>query len=118
MTESSDVHWPTEIRCSADKKFLSVTFAEDTTFTIAAELLRGESPSAEVQGHSVYQKKTPLDKQDVQIIGIEPVGSYAVRLVFSDGHDTGIYSWELLHDFGMRQEEIMADYRARIAQLI
>ena len=118
MTASSDAHWPIEIRCSADKKFLSVKFSEHTTFTIASELLRGESPSAEVQGHSADQKQTPLDKQDVRIIGIEPVGSYAVRLIFSDGHDTGIYSWELLHDFGMRQEEIMADYRARIAQLI
>ena len=118
MATFSNVHWPTEIRCSADKKFLSVTFSHDTTFTIASELLRGESPSAEVQGHSADQKKTPLNKQDVQIIGIEPVGSYAVRLVFSDGHDTGIFSWELLHDFGMRQEEIMADYQARIAQLI
>lgn len=117
MTVSVDVDWPTEIRCSSDKKFLSVTFSEDTTFTIASELLRVESPSAEVQGHSDDQKITPLDKKDVQIIGIEPVGSYAVRLVFSDGHDTGIFSWDLLRDFGLRQETIMADYRARIAQL-
>ncbi len=117
MTASTDVHWPIEIRCSADKKFLSVTFLEDATFTIASELLRCESPSAEVQGHSTDQKKTPLDKQDVQIIGIEPVGSYAVRLLFSDGHDTGIFSWDLLHDFGVRQDAIMADYRTRAAQL-
>ena len=117
MTASSDAHWPIEIRCSADKKFLSVKFSEHTTFTIASELLRGESPSAEVQGHSADQKQTPLDKQDVRIIGIEPVGSYAVRLIFSDGHDTGIFSWDLLHDFGVRQDAIMADYRARISQI-
>ena len=107
--------WPSEIRLSTDKKTLSVIFEGGESMTLSAELLRVESPSAEVQGHGVGQKTTPLGKQDVRITGIEPVGNYAVRLTFDDGHNTGIYSWDILQDYGRRQDSLMADYRARAA---
>jgi DUF971 family protein len=68
-----------------------------------------------VQGHGAGQKTTPLGKQDVCISRIEPVGNYAVRLVFDDGHDTGLYSWDILLDYGTRQDSLMADYRDRVA---
>ena len=117
MNASSDPLWPSELRCSADKKYLSIRFENGDNFTLSAELLRVESPSAEVQGHGSDQKKTPLNKGDVQILGIEPVGSYAVRLIFSDNHHTGIFSWVLLHDYGVRQEAMMVDYQARVVAL-
>jgi DUF971 family protein len=107
--------WPSEIRLSTDKKTLSVIFEGGESMTLSAELLRVESPSAEVQGHGVGQKTTPLGKQDVRIAGIEPVGNYAVRLTFDDGHNTGIYSWDILQDYGRRQDSLMADYRDRAA---
>ena len=110
----SDV-WPSEIRLSTDKKTLNVTFEGGNSVALSAELLRVESPSAEVQGHGVGQKTTPLGKQDVRITGIEPVGNYAVRLTFDDGHNTGIYSWDILQDYGRRQDSLMADYRDRAA---
>ena len=107
--------WPSEIRLSTDKKTLNVTFEGGNSVALSAELLRVESPSAEVQGHGVGQKTTPLGKQDVRIIGIEPVGNYAVRLIFDDGHSTGIFSWDILQDYGQRQDSLMADYRDRVA---
>ena len=110
----SDV-WPSEIRLSSDKKILNVTFEGGDCMALSAELLRVESPSAEVQGHGVGQKTTPLGKQDVRITGIEPVGNYAVRLTFDDGHNTGIFSWDILQDYGRRQDSLMADYRDRVA---
>jgi DUF971 family protein len=111
----NDSPWPSEIRLSADKKTLDVTFDGGKTVSLGAELLRVESPSAEVQGHGVGQKTTPRSKQDVRITGIEPVGNYAVRLTFDDGHDTGIYSWDILLDYGQRQDSLMAEYRDRVA---
>ncbi|RZO29927.1 MAG: DUF971 domain-containing protein [SAR116 cluster bacterium] len=107
--------WPSEIRLSTDKKTLNVTFEGGNSVALSAELLRVESPSAEVQGHGVGQKTTPLGKQDVRITGIEPVGNYAVRLIFDDGHSTGIFSWDILQDYGQRQDSLMADYRDRVA---
>ena len=109
--------WPLEIRCNAERNKLNVRFEAHGTVALSAELLRVESPSAEVQGHGPDQKQTPLGKQDVTIVNILPVGSYAVRLVFSDGHDTGIYSWALLYDYGQRQDQMMADYNKRAAGL-
>lgn len=111
----NDTPWPSEIRLSADKRTLNVTFEGGTSVALSAELLRVESPSAEVQGHGAGQKTTPLGKQDVCISRIEPVGNYAVRLVFDDGHDTGLYSWDILLDYGTRQDSLMADYRDRVA---
>lgn len=102
-----------QIRLSQDKKLLTISFADGFEAVLSAELLRVESPSAEVQGHGADQKQTPLGKSNVMITAIEPVGHYAVRLTFDDGHDTGIYSWALFYDYGKRSDELLADYRAR-----
>ena len=123
MTSDTDTQvqdkdiWPVEIRCNLARDRLTVRFEDAGDVELSAELLRVESPSAEVQGHGPGQKQTPLGKQDVTITKIIPVGSYAVRLVFSDGHDTGIYSWALLYDYGRRQHQLMADYNSRVAGL-
>ncbi len=83
--------------------------------TLSAELLRVESPSAEVQGHGVGQKITPAGKAKVTISALEPVGNYAIRISFSDGHDTGLFSWDILYDYGQRQTQLLADYMERLA---
>ena len=107
--------WPTEIRLASDKRTLHVTFGSGESFALSAELLRVESPSAEVQGHGADQKTTPAGKRNITITAIEPVGNYAVRLVFDDGHDTGLFSWDILHDYGMRQDSLITDYLGRLA---
>ena len=108
--------WPSEIRLAPDKRTLHVSFDNGDSFALSAELLRVESPSAEVQGHGAGQKTTPAGKRNVAITNIEPVGNYAVRLVFDDGHDTGLFSWDILYDYGIRQDSLMADYQARLAE--
>ena len=108
--------WPIEVRCSEARDKLTIQFDNGNEFSLSAELLRVESPSAEVQGHAAAQKKTPRGKENVTIAEMTPVGNYAVRLVFSDGHDTGIFSWALLHDFGKNAKELMAAYRQRVAE--
>ncbi len=110
-----DDDWPIEIRLAADKGSLTVAFADGSRHEIAAELLRVESPSAEVQGHGPGQRKLLAGKRRVRIVAIDPVGNYAVRLTFDDGHATGIYSWVFLRDIGARQATAMADYEARLA---
>ncbi len=92
--------WPIEIKLSKDKRNLSVAFDNGDVSDLAAELLRVESPSAEVQGHAPDQKITVTGKQNVTILEIQPVGHYAVRLIFDDGHNTGLYTWEYLHKLG------------------
>ena len=115
MTGSGETAiWPTEIRLSSSRTVLHVAFDNGNAVELGAELLRVESPSAEVQGHGAGQKTTPSGKQAVTISRVEPVGNYAIRLVFSDGHDTGIYSWDLLYDYGQRQTQLMADYIDRL----
>ncbi len=104
----------TEIRLHKDKKTLSVQFNDGFQTQLSAELLRVKSPSAEVQGHSVEQKKIIRGKQNVKIIGIEYIGNYAVRLLFDDGHETGIYSWVLLYDYGVRQKALYAEYKRNL----
>ena len=107
--------WPEEIRISRNKKQLDVRFDDGKEFSLSAELLRVESPSAEVQGHGIGQKKTPVGKQNILISSIEPVGNYAVRIGFSDGHDTGIFSWNLLYRYGLKKKELMKEYHSRLA---
>src|SRR5437762_11117575 len=97
--------WPTELRLSADKRTLSVTFDDGASYTLAAELLRVMSPSAEVQGHSAAERKTVGGKINVAIRAIEPVGNYAVRLVFDDMHNTGLYTWTYLEELGRDADE-------------
>lgn len=92
--------WPKEIRLNSDKNQLSVGFENGSSFEYTAEYLRVSSPSAEVQGHSADQRVTVPGKSDVLVKAIEPIGNYAVRIVFDDGHDTGLYSWDYLHELG------------------
>ena len=106
--------WPEEIRLAKSKSLLDVRFDNGKSFSLSAELLRVESPSAEVQGHGPGQKTTPVGKRDIFIMSIEPVGNYAIRIGFSDGHNTGIFSWNTLYDYGLRQDELMTDYLSRL----
>ena len=96
------------------ERVLHVEFDDGARFSLPAEYLRVESPSAEVQGHGPHQKQIVPGKRDVAIIGIEPVGNYAVRLVFDDLHDTGIYSWEYLHELGREQDRRWPAYLAAL----
>ena len=109
--------WPTDITLSADKTELTVIFEDGCSATLAAELLRVESPSAEVQGHAAEEKQTLPGTKHVLITGVEPVGHYAVRLIFSDGHDTGLFSWDILYRFANEHEAMMADYLSRVESL-
>lgn len=106
--------WPTEIRLSPDKRSLSVAFEDGKAFSIPAELLRVNSPSAEVQGHAPSQRITVTGKKDVRIGAIEPVGSYAVRLVFDDGHDSGLFTWTYLYETGRDKEALFSAYLAEL----
>ena len=110
MSSFSSKHKATEIKVKKEEKVLIITFEDGKTFTLPAELLRVESPSAEVQGHSPSQKKVIAGRRHVGIMGLEPVGNYAVRIKFDDLHDTGLFSWDLLYEFGERQEEIWSKY--------
>jgi len=98
------------LRLNQSKNQLTVLFHDGFEAVLSAQLLRVESPSAEVQGHGADQKKIILGKADVTITAIEPVGHYAVRLIFDDGHDTGLYSWALFYDYGKRATALMAAY--------
>ena len=103
-------HWPSEIRYISEEKRLEIDFDNGTAFSYTAELLRVESPSAEVQGHGPGQKQTLPGRRHVGIMAIEPVGNYAVKIKFDDLHDTGIFSWQYLYKLGEEQEEIWANY--------
>ena len=102
--------WPVEIRLKTAEKRLEVDFDDGSRFVYPAELLRVESPSAEVQGHGPSQKQTIGGKRDVGIDRLEPVGNYAVRIVFDDGHSTGLFSWQYLHTLGRDQDSIWEAY--------
>ena len=107
---------PKELRVSKDRRLLTVTFADHAPVELPAELLRVLSPSAEVQGHSPEQRVTVPGKRDVAIARIEPVGNYAVRIVFDDRHDTGIFSWSYLHTLGQEKEERWQSYLDELAE--
>ena len=106
---------PTELRVSKDRRLLTVSFPADERFELPAEMLRVLSPSAEVQGHSPEQRVTVPGKREVAISRIEPVGTYAVRIVFDDGHDTGIFSWGYLHELGHEKEARWQAYLDELA---
>ncbi|WP_350333703.1 DUF971 domain-containing protein [Coralliovum pocilloporae] len=101
---------PTELRVSQDKRCLTVSFDNNERFELSAEYLRVESPSAEVQGHGADQKQIVSGKKHVSISNIEPVGNYAVRITFSDGHNTGYYMWETFLALGREREQIWQTY--------
>ena len=106
--------WPTEIRLSKDKRMLHVGFDDGASFDLPAEYLRVLSPSAEVQGHSPSERKTVPGKKDVTIVGVEPVGNYAVKLVFDDMHATGLYGWDYLYELGVNRDENWRNYLAEL----
>ncbi|PSH69753.1 hypothetical protein CU102_05640 [Phyllobacterium brassicacearum] len=96
--------WPNELRVSKDRRSLRIAFDNGESYELSAELLRVASPSAEVQGHSPEQRVTVPGKMNVEIVKMEPVGNYAVRIVFDDMHDTGLFSWDYLMDLGRNRD--------------
>lgn len=105
-------HWPTELRVKDGGRILRVTFDTGESFDLGAEYLRVTSPSAEVQGHSASDKRVVGGKRRVAVAAAEPVGNYAVKLRFDDGHDTGLFTWDYLHELGATQETVWAAYLA------
>ena len=109
-----DAPIPTEIKLHQKSRVLEITFSNGKKFELPFELLRVYSPSAEVRGHGPGQEVLQTGKKDVDITKLEPVGSYAVQPTFSDGHDTGIYSWEYLYELGANREAMWAEYLERM----
>lgn len=105
---------PTEIKLHKQSRILELAFNDGKHFELPCEYLRVFSPSAEVRGHGPGQETLQVGKKDVEITNIEPVGQYAVVLVFSDGHDSGIFSWDYLYDLGMEQERYWQSYLRRL----
>lgn len=106
--------WPTAIRVRKSAKTVEVDFDSGEAFAIRAENLRVHSPSAEVKGHGPGQGVLVLGKQDVTVVAAEPVGNYAVRLVFDDGHATGLFTWDTLYELGRDQDALMAAYAEKV----
>lgn len=107
---------PTEIKLHQTSRFLEVAFEDGARFQLPCEYLRVFSPSAEVRGHGPGTGMLVTGKEQVSITAIEPVGHYAVKLVFDDGHATGLYSWNILYDLGVNQEKNWQDYLRRLAE--
>jgi DUF971 family protein len=106
---------PTDIKLHSQSRILEVCFGDGARFSLPCEYLRVFSPSAEVRGHGPGQEVLQLGKEQVNIRAIEPVGMYAVKLVFDDGHDSGLYSWEYLYELGEEQDEKWQDYLQRLS---
>lgn len=107
---------PTDIKLHRRSRVLEVAFDTGETFRLPCEYLRVYSPSAEVKGHGPGQEVLQVGKEQVNIDAIEPVGNYAVKLIFDDGHDSGLYSWTYLHELGTRQDEYWRRYLQRLEQ--
>ncbi len=110
MVDRYNVPSPTEIKLNKDKDELTISFEDGKTFKFSAEFLRVTSPSAEVQGHHPSERKIVPGKRNVKIVKIEPVGNYAVKLDFDDGHDTGIYSWHHFYVSGLERHKMWTEY--------
>ncbi|HEV2220848.1 MAG TPA: DUF971 domain-containing protein [Casimicrobiaceae bacterium] len=106
---------PTEIKLHQASRIFEIAFANGRSFRLPYEFLRVHSPSAEVRGHGPGQETLQTGKRDVTITTVEPIGHYALRPTFSDGHDTGIYSWDYLYDLGERQDAMWQRYLERLA---
>lgn len=106
---------PQSITVHGQSRVLEIGFSDGATFRIPFELMRIYSPSAEVQGHGPGQEILQTGKRDVELVDLKPVGNYAVQPVFSDGHDTGIFSWDLLYELGANEAELWAEYERRLA---
>ncbi len=107
---------PTQITVHEQSRVLEVGFSDGQTFRIPFELMRVYSPSAEVQGHGPGQEVLQTGKREVQLTALEPVGNYAVQPTFSDGHDSGIFSWDYLYFLGAQQDELWQRYEAKLAE--
>lgn len=101
---------PTELKLHNTSRLLEVSFDDGSNYRLPFEFLRVYSPSAEVRGHGVGQGVLQTGKRDVIVTAVEPVGNYAVRITFSDGHNSGLYSWDVLHTLGSQQEQLWQDY--------
>ncbi|MCO6428387.1 DUF971 domain-containing protein [Nitrosomonas communis] len=107
---------PTEIKLHKKSRLLEISFNDGKTFQLPCEFLRVYSPSAEVRGHGPGQEILQTGKQNVSITHIEPVGRYAIQLNFSDGHNTGLYSWDLLYNYGLNQDKMWQHYLQRLKE--
>jgi DUF971 family protein len=107
--------WPVEIRLKSGARELQIAYDDGASVSLPAEFLRVHSPSAEVKGHGPGEEVTVPGKQRVRIRSLEPVGNYALRILFDDGHDTGLYTWSYLYELGRDQDHLWADYLARLA---
>ena len=108
--------WPIELRVKSAERLLEIDFDDGTHFALPAEFLRVESPSAEVRGHGPGQKQIVAGRRHVGIVRVEPVGNYAVRIVFDDQHDTGLYSWSYLYELGQDRERLWSRYLGALAE--
>ena len=106
---------PQSITVHGQSRVLEVGFSDGASFRIPFELMRVYSPSAEVQGHGPGQEVLQTGKREVGLLNLEPIGNYAVKPTFSDGHDTGIFSWDLLYELGAKQDELWAEYQRRLS---
>ena len=105
---------PVEIKLHQKSRKMEIAFADGSRFDLSYELLRVYSPSAEVRGHGPGQEVLQVGKRDVEIVSLEPAGNYAIQPTFSDGHSTGIYSWEYLYELGQNREELWREYLERL----
>jgi DUF971 family protein len=106
---------PTEIKLHQQSHMLEITFDDDSNFRLPYEYLRVYSPSAEVRGHGAGQETLQVGKKHVGVVEVQPVGSYALKIVFDDGHDSGLYTWEYLYSLGKHQVEWWLEYLERLA---
>jgi DUF971 family protein len=113
---SKETPSPSEIKLHRKSKILEISFSDGKIFQFPCEFLRVYSPSAEVRGHSPGQEVLQTGKREVNINDIKPVGNYAIQLNFSDGHNTGLYSWDLLYDYGLRHDEMWQRYLHRMQE--
>jgi DUF971 family protein len=107
---------PTAITLHRKSRVLEIEYSDGKRFRLPFEFLRVYSPSAEVRGHGPGQEVLQVGKREVDVVRLEPVGNYALQPVFSDGHDTGIYSWELLYQYGMQQQAMWSRYLERLQE--
>ena len=115
-TPAKPDHVPTEIKLHSKSRVMELSFADGRSFQLSYEFLRVYSPSAEVRGHGPGQEVLQTGKKDVDIVAVEPVGTYAIQPRFSDGHATGIYSWDYLYEIGSNRDALWGEYLERLRQ--
>lgn len=108
---------PTEITLHQQSRLLEISFDNDARFKLPYEFLRVHSPSAEVRGHGVGQETLQVGKKNVAVLEVLPVGSYAMKIVFDDGHDSGLYSWDYLYKLGLNHDQLWQDYLDKLAAI-